>query len=96
MVVLPDVVFFLESLRDINSVNARDAETDFVPLGDPALLGHHDADHADEVRALLVVLATVGALAMLAGPLRLVHYQLAVHACAHVSQVCWHISRHFC
>ena len=74
---VPAVFYLLVHVIDVNSIDARYAGANLVPLCHPALRRHHDGDHTYEVLGALRAVIAVGALLDLP-PLILVHDYLAV------------------
>ena len=77
-------------LIDVDGIYSRDARANLVPFSDPRLLGHHDADHADEVLSLLQDLLAVRALTSLS-PLAIIHDDLAADAGRAVADTFRHV-----
>eukprot|EP00353_Schmidingerella_taraikaensis_P014154 CAMPEP_0185583174 /NCGR_PEP_ID=MMETSP0434-20130131/21364_1 /TAXON_ID=626734 ORGANISM="Favella taraikaensis, Strain Fe Narragansett Bay" /NCGR_SAMPLE_ID=MMETSP0434 /ASSEMBLY_ACC=CAM_ASM_000379 /LENGTH=119 /DNA_ID=CAMNT_0028202185 /DNA_START=85 /DNA_END=445 /DNA_ORIENTATION=- len=50
---------------NVDGIDSGAAETNLVPLCDPALRGYHDGDHANEVLSALRAVIAVGAAAAL-------------------------------
>ena len=73
------ITFLIIDLIYIDRVDSGNARANFVPFGDPRLLGHHDADHADKVLRPLHMLTAVGARPT-GAPLAIIHDEFAADA----------------